>query len=672
MKQLTVHILLLSAIAGALFFTNLGSARLWDRDEPRNAGCAAEMMARGDWIVPTFNDELRYQKPVLTYWFMMSAYAVFGTTEFAARFWSALLGIGSVLLTYGIGRRLFHPNVGLLAGIVLASSTMFDVAARAATPDSYLIFFSTLAIYFYVIETFRREVLVDEETGERIYGDLELVEENSWFPTSWFAALPIYAAMGVGVLAKGPVGVVLPTAIIGMFLLIKRLPKLKKTYWNTQGWFGKLTLACIRPFHPWHFLKTCWVMRPLTAIGIVSLIAAPWYVLVGLKTNGDFTRIFFLSENFGRATTVMENHSGGIWYYPMTLLLGFFPWSVLWLPLVIGVDRNLTKSKTSASPALVLLLCWVGVQVGLFSFASTKLPSYVTPCYPALALLTGWWLHQWITEAMPIGKMWVKLANASLIFSGLLVAAGLGIVGWKFLGGAVWLAAFAATLIIGGSVALWATYMNRRTMTVVTLAVTSVAFCLAVFGFGTKVVSQFRTSQEILDIAKMQHREIPLATFGCMESSWVVYASRPIYELDMQRGRQDQPVERKNWWDPKPRVTPESFTNKFDSVMFITTKEHLDELQSRLPDSYGVVCQTKYFLRDESLVLVAPIKTTSDPQVSKKSNSQLTSVAEPTQPSSLLAQSQGNSPHYENRLSGDGKKLSENNDSHEQKPLIRR
>ena len=74
-------------LAGLVFFTNLGGPRLWDRDEPRNAGCAWEMIERGDWVTPVFNDELRSHKPVLLYWFTMAAYAVFGVNEFAARFW---------------------------------------------------------------------------------------------------------------------------------------------------------------------------------------------------------------------------------------------------------------------------------------------------------------------------------------------------------------------------------------------------------------------------------------------------------------------------------------------------------------------------------------------------------------------------------------------------------
>ena len=134
MKQLALHQSLIVAVAAVVFFVNLGVPRLWDRDEPRNAGCTAEMIERGDWVVPVFKGELRTHKPVLLYWLMMSAYSVFGVNELGARFWSAVLGIGTTLVTYHIGRRLFNAQVGLWAAVILSTSLMFDVAARAATP----------------------------------------------------------------------------------------------------------------------------------------------------------------------------------------------------------------------------------------------------------------------------------------------------------------------------------------------------------------------------------------------------------------------------------------------------------------------------------------------------------------------------------------------------------
>src|SRR6476661_1176543 len=145
----TRHVLLLLLVSGLTFFTRLGAASLFDRDEPRNSGCALEMLIRGDWVVPVFNGELRTHKPVLLYWCIMASYCGLGVNEFAARLPSALCAIGSALCVYRMGRRLFGPQGGVWAGISLSTSLLFIVAGRAATPDSLLIFCSTLAMTIY-------------------------------------------------------------------------------------------------------------------------------------------------------------------------------------------------------------------------------------------------------------------------------------------------------------------------------------------------------------------------------------------------------------------------------------------------------------------------------------------------------------------------------------------
>ena len=302
MRETVWHVAIILLVTGVVFFTNLGGAKLWDRDEPRNAGCAAEMMERGDWVVPMFNDELRHQKPVLLYWLMMSAYSVFGVNEFSARFWSAFLAIATTFATYGIARRLTNSTVAFYAAIALSTSLMFDVAARAATPDSLLIFCSTSALLFYVLGTFSRST-----------GGVELKNDGAWFPQNMFFIVAIYAMLGLGVLAKGPVAFLLPMAMMGLFMLIKTLP----ANWHERGdsvlagLFHRLG-SCLRPFHPIHFLRTLWSMRPILGAAIVLLIAAPWYWLVDARTEGDFTQLFFVGENIGRATRPMENHTGGL------------------------------------------------------------------------------------------------------------------------------------------------------------------------------------------------------------------------------------------------------------------------------------------------------------------------------------------------------------------------
>lgn len=336
MQRPGFQITLIVAVAAVALFTNLGGPRLWDRDEPRNAGCAAEMFARNDWVVPTFNQELRDAKPVLLYWLIMSAYSVFGITEFAARFWNATLGFGTVMATFVIASRLFNRQVAMLAAIILSTSVMFEVASRAATPDSPLIFCGTLALMIYVLGTFRPRDAASETAT------LEPRVAGRYFPANYLVVLAMYAVMGVGILAKGPVGLILPTAVIGMFLLIQYLPNRAQTSVRSPGRRERLMAAAraaIRPFAPKHFLQTCWQMRLITAAVVALAIAAPWYILVGIRTDGAFLRGFFLDEHFGRATRAMEHHSGGPLFYPAALAAGFFPWSVFLVPIAISTLR---------------------------------------------------------------------------------------------------------------------------------------------------------------------------------------------------------------------------------------------------------------------------------------------------------------------------------------------
>src|SRR5947209_18849679 len=110
------HYALLAAAGVWLFFVNLGGASLWDLDEGRNTVAALEMLESGNWIVPTFNNVLRVDKPALLYWLQAGAYHVFGVTEFAARLPSALAALLTVLLAYELGRRMFGPVTGLVGG----------------------------------------------------------------------------------------------------------------------------------------------------------------------------------------------------------------------------------------------------------------------------------------------------------------------------------------------------------------------------------------------------------------------------------------------------------------------------------------------------------------------------------------------------------------------------
>jgi 4-amino-4-deoxy-L-arabinose transferase-like glycosyltransferase len=159
------HQFVIVVVACIALLTNLGATRLWDQDEAYFAGAAAEMFARGDWVTPQFNHELFAHKPPLMYWLMIGGYQLFGRTEFAARIGSALLGVATGLLVYHTARRLFSPTVGLWSALAMVTCLMFDIVARAATPDCHLVFFTALSIFFFVTRCPEARLLSQEGGG---------------------------------------------------------------------------------------------------------------------------------------------------------------------------------------------------------------------------------------------------------------------------------------------------------------------------------------------------------------------------------------------------------------------------------------------------------------------------------------------------------------------------
>ena len=605
MRETSWHVIILLGVAMVVYFFNLGETQLWDRDEPRNAGCAAEMLAQGQWVVPIFNDELRHQKPVLLYWLIMSAYSVFGINEFAARFWSAVLATGTTFATYALARRLLGSKVAFYAAIALSTSLMFDVAARAATPDSVLIFCGTMALMIYVIGTFSRD-------GE----GLRLTQEGVWFPGSRWHIAGMYIMLGLGVLAKGPVGFLLPMAMIGLFMLIQTLPKRGSELAVVgQRRFLRIFVDCFRTFHPLHFFKTLWAMRPITGAVIVLLVALPWYVMVDQRTDGDFTRLFFLGEHFGRATESLENHTGGVWFYPVAILVGFFPWSIFWGPVAIGLltagraGSEIKSSKMSETRvSACLMLCWVGVQVVAFTIAQTKLPSYVTPCYPALAVLTATYLCQFTQSRSQVDQKWFAAAVGGLLLAGLLITIGGGWATSQYLPNQTWLAALGVIPLLGGAGLVYALVNNRHQWVAPIFSMMALFFCVGLFGFGTVSVGKEQTSRVVLDSIE---EGTAVASFGGLESSWVFYARRPIYELSQEASvvaisGDASWFQRSEFWQVKSRPSLEQFLSRFPSGAILTTGDYCSELEKRLPADFEVLQSTNYFLKDKRIVLMGP------------------------------------------------------------------
>jgi 4-amino-4-deoxy-L-arabinose transferase-like glycosyltransferase len=514
---------LVVALAAVVLVGNLGGAKLWDEDEPRNARCAVEMLERSDLVVPTFNGELRTHKPILLYWLMIGAYQLFGVSEFAARLPSALLGIGTVLCVWASGRRLFGPQVGLISAVIISTALMFDVAGRAATPDSVLIFWMAAALTVFVHAAFASDGSLRRAASAVSSGDGDAESAPVWFPRSAVAFASFYACLGFAMLAKGPVGFLLPMAALGMFLLIVRrshenrsIPTERPAAWRVAAsWFA-----------PGHFLRTLACMRPWTGAVIALAIAVPWYWAVGAATDGEWLRGFFLDHNLGRATSTMESHSGPfLLFYIVAVMVGFFPWSVFLLPSILDARRRYFAER-QLPPGIILAACWIGVPVVLFSFASTKLPSYVTPGYPGLALLVGCCLDRVIKGQAYLSLGWLRASLGSSVFVGIALAIGAGIAVLQMFPGEYLLILPGVALAAGSAIGFWKLNRNESGLALRAYAVTSATFVICLFAIAAPRVSRFQEIDSLF--ASAERPDADFGTCDAFQSSWVFYAGQTL------------------------------------------------------------------------------------------------------------------------------------------------
>lgn len=624
-SQTIQHLAAVVSVSMLVMLTNLGGPRLWDRDEPRNAGCAREMLERGNWIVPTFNAELRTHKPVLQYWSIMLSYSVLGVSEFSARLPSAVYAILTAVLTWLIGRRLFSPTAGLWAGVAIGSSLLFVMAGRACTPDATLIFWSTLSIAIYVLRMIPEPVvhanLGGASTTSISGADRVDAIRHPLFP-DFLTAILMYGAMGFAVLAKGPIGIVIPTAVIGLFLLIETLPTLSLDHmpvakrWPLQLW---------HVVHPVHFLKTCWQMRPITAIVVAMAIALPWYVAVGIATDGEFLQGFLLDHNLSRATQAMEGHRGNIFFYPAAILVGMFPWSVLAIPLVIEVTRRIQR-RDAQSRSLVLAISWVAVYIGIFSIAKTKLPSYITPCYPAAALLVGYVVDRWVRGELLISKYWAVVASCVMIVVGTILAAAVPVITAEHLPGEEWLGVLGLLPIATAVGAILIALQQHRMVAAGWFAGGSAAVVMSIFALGAQRADEHQQSHEMLAAIFSEHEAPRLASYRTLEPSWVFYAGTPITEF-LPRNR--TPQSRELMIDQSLKHL-ESGSDAF----LITNSAGIVELDKRLPAGVEVIVERPLFLKGDQLFVLG--RRNADASPGKAATARINRLLAKDPPATLL------------------------------------
>ena len=490
---LWVVLLILTMMTILVGVPRIGSATLWDQDEGLHVTCTKEMMEANNWVVPTFNYKLMGDKPALMFWLQRIAFELGGVNEAMARMPGVVCSILAVWATAIIGWSMGKPGqkglLALLSGTILTTSIACVGAARFANPDAILSACTTPALA--IIWVFQAK------------------RSSAWIWSSAFFT-------GLGFLAKGPIGLAIPAGVTFLFLL----------------WHRRLREA-------FHLSSLLW------GTVIFAAVAIPWYAYVGVETKGEWLEIFFLKHNIGRFSAAMEGHTGPFWYYLPILLIAFAPWSIFLTPMVWNAIRMAraplppdSENAPSDREKMIFLGIWTLLVFGFFSAASTKLPNYTFPCYPALSILLAWYFVRKIegTDGLP-GWLWptcwglLGLVSAITII-GFLIGAGIipvsagdkmrtfpGLEYWSWIG----------IFPLAGLILVW----QKKGQSGKQIAI----ICFSAFFFSGSIglwnlstLNDVKAQKPLVAFlpADLSKREVQIATLGWFQPSIVFYVGREV------------------------------------------------------------------------------------------------------------------------------------------------
>jgi 4-amino-4-deoxy-L-arabinose transferase-like glycosyltransferase len=330
---------------GSILFHLVGTWNLplIDRDEPRFAEASREMIERSDYVVPYFNNHFRFDKPPLAYWGQVASYKIFGESDFAVRFPSALAAALTAVVIFAWGSRIGGSKVGWWAAIIFTLSLQTFLHAKAAVADMWLVLFVTLA-HWSGYELLRDRLSPANQTSN--------IKHRTFF---WWWVF--YLSLAFGFLAKGPI-----------------------------GWMPLLTILSTKTFlaEPKLNYRFQFLFGSLFMLAIVAL----WGIPALVRTQGQFFVVGIGRHVVGRSFATMEGHganSFGMYllllpFYFVTIFISFFPWSIKipWLAKKLWRHRDEIDNY---------LIAGVAISFIIFSLIKTKLPHYTLPAFPLLALL---------------------------------------------------------------------------------------------------------------------------------------------------------------------------------------------------------------------------------------------------------------------------------------------
>ena len=338
--------ILFAIIVAIVWFGGLDHRKLIKPDEGRYAEIPREMVASGDWLTPRLNDLKYFEKPPLQYWTTAIAYEAFGPSEWTSRLWTALTGFLGLCAVGVAGTRLYDRRTGFFSAVALTGSLAYVLLAHFNTLDMGLAFFMNVTLFATALaRNATAPSAADAHCGSSGSGTSN---GRGWMLLAW-------ASLALAVLSKGPVAAVLSGGALVLYLIVSR---------------------------DWALLR---MLAPIRGLAVFVVIAAPWFIAVS-RANPEFAHFFFIHEHVERFLTTEHRREGPLWYFVPVLAIGLLPWLTIAVRALITAWR--APPRGTFAPER-LLLAWCLVIFLFFSASGSKLPSYVLPMFPALALLIG-------------------------------------------------------------------------------------------------------------------------------------------------------------------------------------------------------------------------------------------------------------------------------------------
>jgi len=367
------HILILIFFSSIFFIFGNSLISLTNPDEVFYAQTAKEMAAHHTWLTPYLFDKPQFEKPILLFWLLRLGFMVFGISSFSARIFPALFAILGVIAVYllcvlGYGDR----KKAFVSAFILISSGFYIALARTVFTDMIFTVFILLALVsFFWAYTCRHRKLE--------------------------GIILFFVFSGLAVLTKGPLGFIVPIIIVVIFLLV----------------MNDLRFFLHKGF--------------LAGLFIFILISLPWYIIMIQKYGHSFTHEFFYNDHFRRIIEAEHLRNDTWYFYPFSMIVDMFPWSLFTLVAMVYLLRNL---KYDFRPIHIFLACWIYVVFAIFQTAHSKLPTYILPLFPSLAIATGDFIQDLIWFRRESQRR--SFISLAAIFSIILIPIGLKVILLKY------------------------------------------------------------------------------------------------------------------------------------------------------------------------------------------------------------------------------------------------